>query len=152
MENFPWPVVFAPLGFAAIWAGVTLLLSFLSGWSSLAGTYRGRLSSVRYAVGMGSGRMSRFGLPTNLNNVLNVAVGAEGVQLSLFPLFALGSPPLLIPWSDLAGCRSYQRFGMFDRFAFRPARCDVKITLSGRAARLLRDVVAAQGHPMLLPA
>lgn len=152
MDNFPWPVLLFPFAFAALWAGVTLLLSFLSGWSSLAGTYRGRLSSVEGVVGMGSGMMSRFGFPASMNNVLNVAVGAEGVQLSLFPLFALGSPPLLIPWSDLAGCRSYRLFGLFERFTFRPARCDVKVTLSGRAARMLRDAVAAQGHPVLLPA
>jgi len=152
MKDFLWPVLLFPFAFAALWAGVTLLLSFFSGWSLLARTYRGQLSSVEGAVGMGSGMMSRFGLPASMNNVLNVAVGAEGVQLSLFKPFALGSPPLLIPWSDLAECRSYQLFGMFDRFAFRPARGDVKITLSGRAARMLRDAVAAQGHPALRPA
>jgi len=131
-----------PISFAAIWLGVTLMLSFLSGWSSLAQAYRGRLSSAERAVTMGSGMMSRFGLPASFNHVLNVSVGAEGVQLSLFPLFAVGSPPLLIPWSDVAGCRSYRSLGMFDRFTFRPALCDVQITLAGAAARMLRDEVS----------
>jgi len=131
-----------PIAFAVMWLGVTLLLSFLSGWTSLARTYRGRLSSVERTVSLGSGVMSRFGLPASYNHVLNVAVGAEGVQLSLFPLFAVGSPPLLIPWRDVAGCRSYRSLGMFDRFTFRPALCDVQITLAGAAARMLSDEVS----------
>ena len=31
---------------------------------------------------------------------------------------------------------------MFDRFSFRPARCDVKIALAGNAARMLAAEVA----------
>ena len=143
MDGFFWPVLLFPFAFAALWAGVTLLLSFFGGWRSLAGTYRGQLSSVEGAVSMGSGMMSRFGFPASMNHVLNVAVGDEGVQLSLFRPFALGSPPLLIPWSDLGDCRAYKALGLFDRFSFRPVRGDVKITLSGPAARLVRDEVAS---------
>jgi len=142
MDGFFWPVLLFPFAFAALWAGVTLLLSFFSGWRSLAAIYRGRLSSVDGAVSMGSGMMSRFGFPASMNNVLHVAVGAEGVQLSLFKPFALGSPPLLIPWSDLGDCRSYRALGLFDRFSFRPVRGDVKITLAGAAARMVSEEVA----------
>jgi hypothetical protein len=152
MDGFFWPVLLFPFAFVALWAGATLLLSFFSGWRSLAGTYRGQLSSVEHAVEGGSGMMSRFGFPASMNHVLNVAVGAEGVQLSLFRLFALGSPPLLIPWSELGDFRYYKALGLFDRFSFRPVRGSVKITLSGAAARMVRDEVAAQGHPVLRPA
>ncbi|MFL5382879.1 MAG: hypothetical protein ACJ8GN_10230 [Longimicrobiaceae bacterium] len=143
MDGFFWPMLLFPVFFVALWAGVTLLLSFFSGWRSLAGTYRGRLSVVERSVSMGSGMMSRFGFPASMNNVLNVAVGAEGVQLSLFPLFALGSPPLLIPWSEIANCRSYRALGLFDRLSFRPVQGDVKITLAGAAARMVGEEVAS---------
>jgi hypothetical protein len=68
-------------------------------------------------------------------------VGGEGVELSVFPLFTLASPRLLIPWSDLGDRRSYRFLGMMDCFSFRPARCDVKITLWGNAARMLAAAV-----------
>jgi hypothetical protein len=131
--------ILIPVAFVGMWAGVTALLSFLSGWTSLARSYRGTLASVENSVGMGSGIISRFGLPVSYNHVLNVSVGGEGVELSLFPLFALTSPRLLIPWSDMAECRSYRALGMFDRFSFRPARCGVKIALAGNAARMLAE-------------
>ena len=31
MKDFLWPILLFPFAFAALWAGVTLLLSFLSG-------------------------------------------------------------------------------------------------------------------------
>jgi len=130
------------VAFAGMWAVVTLLISFFGGWTSLARTYRGRLSAVDRTVWMGSGRLSRFGLPARYQTCLNVSVGPEGVQLSVFPLFALGSPPLLIPWSDVGSCRSYRILGLMDRFSFRPVMCNVKITLAGRAARMLKEQVA----------
>src|SRR3954447_22178364 len=93
--------VLIPLAFVGMWAGVTVLLAFLSGWTSLARSYRGSLASVADSVSMGSAVMSRFGLPVSYRGILNLSVGDEGVQLSVFPLFALASPRLLIPWSDL---------------------------------------------------
>lgn len=137
-----WLFVLIPVFFVGLWAGVTLLLSFLGGWRSLARTYRGGLTSVARGVSMGSGMMTRFLFPVSYSGVLNVAVGAEGVELSVFPLFGLGSPRLLIPWNHVAECRSYRMLGMFDRFTFRPAQSDVTITLSGRAARMLADELA----------
>jgi hypothetical protein len=142
-----WLFVLIPVFFVGLWAGVTLLLSFLSGWRSLARTYRGSLRSVARVVSMGSGMMTRFLFPVSYSGVLNVAVGAEGVELSVFPLFAPGSPRLLIPWNQMAQCRSYRMLGLFDRFSFRPAQGHVTITLSGRAARMLADELAP-GHAL----
>jgi hypothetical protein len=137
-------LVLIPVFFVAMWAGVTTLLAFLSGWTSLARSYRGSLSSVAANVSMQSAVMRRFGIPVSYRHILNVAVGAEGVQLSVHPLFSLASPPLLIPWSDMAECRNYRALGMFERFGFRPARCDVKIALAGSAARLLTEELAGE--------
>jgi hypothetical protein len=135
-------VALFPVAFAAIWSGVTLLLAFVSGWTSLAKVYRGRLTTVASSVSMSSGGISRFGFPVSYRNVLNVAIGAEGVELSVFPLFGLGSPRLMIPWSHIGPCDSYRWLGMMDRFSFRPIGCDVKITLAGGSARMLTAEVA----------
>ena len=134
--------VLIPVFFVGIWSGVTVLLAFLSGWTVLARSYRGALASVAASVSMGSAIMSRFGIPVSYKHILNVAVGAEGVELSVFPLFALASPRLLIPWSDVGPCESWRILGVMDRFSFRPVRCGVKITLAGSAARLVKEAVA----------
>ncbi|HEV7588882.1 MAG TPA: hypothetical protein VGO40_12270 [Longimicrobium sp.] len=136
-------VVLNSIAFAGLFAGVTLLLSFFSGWTSLARAYRGGLATVTDRVWMGSGGMNRFGIPVRYRNCLNVSVGDEGVQLSVFPLFALASPRLLIPWSDVGACQSYRLLGLMDRFSFRPVLCDVKITLAGSAARMVKEQVAS---------
>jgi hypothetical protein len=151
MMDTTWLFVLIPVFFVGLWSGVTVLLAFLSGWTSLARTYRGALASVADGVSMGSAIISRFGFPVNYNHILNVSVGGEGVELSVFPLFALASPRLLIPWSEMTECRSYRALGMFDRFSFRPARGGVKIALAGNAARMLTAAVAPgnQGQPTL---
>src|SRR5215213_5601081 len=107
-----WLFVLVPVAFVGLWAGVTLLTAFISGWTSLAQSYRGRLATVADSVGMGSGFITRFGIPMGYSSILNVAMGDEGVQLSLFPLFAIGSPPLLIPWSEMGQAESYRLFGL----------------------------------------
>lgn len=140
------PIYFSALqlvAFAGFWAAMTALMAFVGGWTSLARSYRGRLAVVTDRVWMGSGSISRFGIPLGYANVLNVAVGDGGVQLSLFPLFALGSPPLVIPWSDVGSCRSWRVLGLLDRFSFHAVDCGVKITLFGSAARLVKAQVAA---------
>lgn len=146
-----WLAPFASAAFVAFWAFVTMLLSFFSGWTSLGETYRGRLSSEWRSEWMATASLNRFGIPVSYSNCLNVAVGNEGVQLSVFPLLALGAPRLLVPWDDVAGVRSYRVLGLFDRFSFRPAHGDVKITLFGRAARMLSHELAHQEQPTTQP-
>ena len=128
---------------AGFGAAVSVLMALFGGWRSLARSYRGRLAAASDRVWMGSGSIHRSGIPARYVNILNVAVGDEGVQLSLFPLFAVGSPPLLIPWSDVGTCRSWRVLGLLDRFSFRAVDCGVKITLFGSAARLVKEQVAA---------
>ena len=148
-NTFPWIIlIIAPLGMIGVWLFVTRLLAALSGWSSLADTYRGALTSITASEPMASGRISRFGIPINYNHVLSVAAGDEGVQLTLFRLLASGSPPLAIPWSHVADARNHKWLGMIDQFTFRPAQSSVKITLTGRAARMLRDEASRRGHPV----
>lgn len=130
------PILLIPiflLAFVAIWLGVNLLLSVISGWRSLARQYRGLLPEAAAEISMASGMIRMV----SYNHIINFTVGRHGIGMSLFPLFAVTSPPLSIPWQAIRDCRRYQLMGMFDRFSFRVA--GVRVTASGAAARLLDD-------------
>ena len=144
-DTIPIPGWLSPFVLVAMWAFVTLALAHFGGWAALAESYRGALGGVERSEWMASGAFNRFGLPASYGNCLNVAVGPEGVQLSVFPLFALGAPRLLIPWRDVGRCRSWRMLGIADRFAFSPLGSGVKITLHGRAARVVRNALARHG-------
>ncbi len=124
-----------PVLFAAMWIGINRLLAQISGWRSLARHFRGRPGEVAERVSMGSARMGSAFFPTAYNGILNVSASREGVGLSLFPLFAIGTPPLLIPWDAMGECRTWTLLG-FPRFQFSVGR--VEVTLVGRAARMMR--------------
>ncbi|HEU4453908.1 MAG TPA: hypothetical protein VFR81_12655 [Longimicrobium sp.] len=134
------PTVFVPLlflvFFAVMWIGVNRLLAQLSGWRWLARHFRGTPADVVESVSMGSARMGSAFFPTAYSGILNVSASREGVGLSLFPLFAIGAPPLLIPWDAVGECRTWTLFG-FPRFQFNVGR--VQVTLVGRAARMMRE-------------
>ena len=135
------PALFVPLIFLLVfpvfWIGINLALSLLSGWRSLARHFRGRPAETAAAVSLGSARMGSSIFPTSYNGVLNVSASREGVGLSLFPLFAVGTPPLLIPWDAMGECRTWVLFGAFPRFQFNVG--GVQVTLVGRAARMMRE-------------
>lgn len=131
-----WIVAIFLVVFPVFWSGVCVLISFVTGWRGLAADYRGRLDAVDGRVSMSSGRMG-IG---NYNNVLNVAVGPRGMELSVFPLLAVGSPPLAIPWSDVVPVRRYRLLGMFDRLQLRIGG-RVTLVLAGSAARLVEQAL-----------
>ncbi|HEX8694234.1 MAG TPA: hypothetical protein VF746_17570 [Longimicrobium sp.] len=125
--------------FAVLWSGITVLLAYLSGWRALAGRFRGPLRAPEDTVGLASARIWRWA-PVRYGSVLNVSAGREGVGLSVFPLFALVSPPLAIPWEAMGDVRAWRSFGRFPRLRFSIADPAVTVTLHGRAA----DLVLAQ--------
>lgn len=123
--------------FTLLWTGVTFLLAHLSGWRALARRFRGQLSAPEDAVDFASGSIRRW-VPVRYRSVMNVSAGREGVGLSVFPLFALANPPLVIPWEAVGECRAWESFGR--RFRFKAGDPAVTVTLHGRAA----DLVLAQ--------
>lgn len=88
-----------PLFFVALWCGISLLASRLGGWHRLsrsyavarafAGTRRRRFCSVSFRPA------------TNYGFCTTIGIEEVGLWLSVLPIFRLGHPPLLIPWSDL---------------------------------------------------
>lgn len=94
-----WFPLFFPLFFIAGWLLVSYFLSALGGWQSLVKHYaasapfRGRYFRFRSA---------QFGGYVNYGGCLTIGSGTEGLYLAVLPLFRVGHPPLLIPWSDVS--------------------------------------------------
>lgn len=83
--------------FPLFWILVIQIISFASGWRSLALKFRTKQqapANTRYGV---SGMMgiSRY------NGVLNVGFDQIGLFLSVMFLFRPGQPPILIPWEEI---------------------------------------------------
>lgn len=75
---------------------------------------------------------------------LNVGVTPQGLYLSIFPLFRLGLPALLIPWSAIRKIEpSNQLF--VQRFRLYLTAPDVKIILKKQALEPARKYLVAQG-------
>lgn len=81
------------------WGRVVLLyllgLAFVSGWAKLAGHFRAAGAPPGQLLYMQSGQLNS----TRYNNILSISITPQGLYLKVFPLFRLGHPPLLIPWS-----------------------------------------------------
>jgi hypothetical protein len=136
----PSPFESAPVFFTlfvSFWIGFSIFMAYTSGWRSLARHFRGRPAHPVAKVWMGSARMGAAYFPTGFGSCLNVTASREGVGLSLFPIFALATRPLLIPWDAMGECRTWTLFGVLTRFQFQVGW--VQVTLHGRAARMMRE-------------
>ncbi len=93
-------LAFAAL-FVALWCGVCLLLSRVSGWHRLAQLYPGTATP-------GGQPFGPMGVLMGLARYKGCVVchtGPEGLHLGVLRIFQLGHPPLLIPWSAIAVTR-----------------------------------------------
>ena len=99
--EFMQPQWFFPL-FALIWAGISVLLSVLGGWASLTAQFRAtqRVEGERFRFVSGS--MGAPVFPVSYGSCLFVTVNELGFGLSILFPFRLFSPPLFIPWAQVA--------------------------------------------------
>jgi hypothetical protein len=89
------------------------LLARFGGWQALGKKYK--------SSGPGSGRSFRFSsvalgpgrFPATYRACVAIEVGEDGIALRVLPLFRIGHPQLLIPWSAVAECKP-------DWFFFQP--------------------------------
>ncbi len=88
----PW-LFFAGLSFN--WVAISFLFAYSSGWSQLAKQYCTIQPPPNNLSLMNSGRVGWV----SFKGCLNIGVTAKGLYLSVFPLFRLRHPPLLIPWT-----------------------------------------------------
>lgn len=104
MDNGLWWL--APLGFGvffvALWVGIFQLVARIGGWRELAAAY-----PPLGITGAGLGetfrmRSAQLRRGVNYNNCVTFTAGPSALRLSLPRLFALGHPPIEVPWSEIA--------------------------------------------------
>jgi len=83
--------------FVGGWVFTCWILSHLGGWHRLAKHYRRERKPTGKRHSMAS---AKIGL-ANYNNCLTMHSSPEGLSIAVWPMFRIGHPPLLIPWSEL---------------------------------------------------
>jgi len=110
-EAFWW--VF-PLFFIFLWWVILTILSYVSGWASLAERYRVERGFTGVVWNWQSGEMRRV----NFQHSLRFGADPTDLYLAMMPPFHFRTPPLLIPWNDVAVSRG-------KRFFFRKVRLEL---------------------------
>ncbi len=129
--------------FPFVWCFVSFVLSFVGGWHELARRHpAGPKPKDGVDYPMCSGRTGEFG--ASYKGCLNVTIAREGLYMVPLFLFRAFHPPLLLPWSCVAGMEERQ----FLLTRALEVRCEVearKITLflPPQAA----GTIAAMRHP-----
>ncbi len=138
MSNQPptWILYYAiPLFFLAVWFFVSWLLSRLSGWSSLAATYRADRPAEEELLSFQS---ARFGPLIGYNNCLKFGSNGEGLYVSVFAPFRFTHPPLTIPWTEIVPHSAKMFFRDAVRLEF-PKQPRVAMYLYNSTAQKLAD-------------
>ena len=91
-----------PFVFPLLWLAITGLLAVKSGWTELARAFPSpqRVDGKRFPFA--SGAMGSDGQPVSYGGCLFVTVGDAGIRMSVLLPFRLLSPPLFIPWREVA--------------------------------------------------
>jgi len=99
----PWanayPFLFLVSVFLILWTLVPIVISYASGWASLAGKFRfhDNFGGPRW-----SWQSAQMRFMMNYNRCLTVGASTQGLYLAMNPLFRLGHPALFIPWSEVS--------------------------------------------------
>jgi hypothetical protein len=87
-----------PLYFLGLWAFISLMLSFIGGWRSLAKAYPYHGQSTGTLLRF---RSAAFRFGTSYRNCVTFGVSPAGLYIEPFFLFRLFHPPMFIPWHDV---------------------------------------------------
>jgi hypothetical protein len=137
--------------FALMWVSISALLSVLGGWTSLAGEFRAPHSIGGQRFRFVSGSMGARVFPVNYGGCLFVTVNETGFGLSILFPFRLLSPPLFIPWSQVASVET-KRFFLVNRASVRLHGRWPTISVRGAAGKCIVDAYArASGSTPRLP-
>jgi hypothetical protein len=105
----------SPVAFVAIWILTTGLISRIGGWHGVAERYgapdgfevepeqRLRFRSILLR------RLPWF--PARYRGCVTVSLAPVGLHLAVLVFFRFRHPPLLIPWTAIAGCEEGSAFG-----------------------------------------
>jgi hypothetical protein len=85
------------LAFIGFWFFVCWLISLLGGWGRVAKRFPRTILPTGQRFDMESGSVGLV----NYNNCLTIHVSERGIDFAVWPIFAIGHKPVLIPWTEL---------------------------------------------------
>lgn len=91
-------VVAFPIFFVGMWSGVCYLIGAIGGWQGLARKYE--TTKDTQLDQKFTGEYGKFGI-SNYKYTLTVGFSNNGLFFATNPLFRIGHPPMLIPWSAI---------------------------------------------------
>ena len=127
--------------FAIMWVSSSALLSILGGWTSLAGKFRAKQRADGKRFRFVSGSMGARVFPVSYGGCLFVTVNEAGFGVSILFPFRLLSPPLFIPWSQVASAET-KRFVLVNRAVVRLHGRWPVISIRGAAGKCIVDAYA----------
>jgi len=92
-----YSLLLLPLLFAVIWCAVLRIIAWTSGWTRLAERYPETDASQGVKV---RDTWITVGW-ADYNGCVTYIVDAEGLHISLWPVFNIGHAPLFIPWTEM---------------------------------------------------
>ena len=100
-----------PVGFAvffiALWCSICYLISFMSGWLTLARRFRSEsdpFGDTRNAGPYFYTVYLRYW--THYSSVIRLTAAEDALYLSVLLIFRIGHPPLRIPWKEITFSRT----------------------------------------------
>ena len=100
--------------FVGFWAAICLGMAHL-GWAKLARYYRASESFDGERLFFRSAQVGQ----SSYRNCLTMGAGPRALHLSVFFLFRVGHPPLLIPWADISAKDTHWLLGRGYELRFR---------------------------------
>jgi hypothetical protein len=128
--------------FVLMWLGISILLSYWSGWKELAQYYRyqNELITKRKFLRWASLRGVSY------KACLTIGGSVQGLYLSILFLFALGYPKLFIPWNDIKFAKKvYWGFPVLE-LSFTKAT-SVTLMVSPELGNLFQEI---SGRPLII--
>lgn len=99
MDKFIIKPEYFLLFFIGMWIMISIVISRVSGWASLADIYHHADHFNGYRWRFQSAGMRWM---MSYNNCLTIGSNERGLYLSIFLIFRFGHPPLFIPWNDIS--------------------------------------------------
>ena len=127
------------------WVVVSAVLGHLSGWATLAASFRAEKTIDGERFRFLSGSIGKRFLPVSYSNCLFVTVGSQGLYLSILFPFRMGSPPLFVPWAAVQEV-TQKRYFMVRNTALVIKDHWPRITLRGGVGDAIQRAFAA-AHP-----
>jgi hypothetical protein len=138
MDTETWlPSLAFLLFFIGLWLAVTFLLSYVSGWATLARHYRAARPYTGHFERIRSSQMGPLGPFGGARNAVYVGVDPAGLHLRMMILFRVNCRDLFIPWTEITVSRGKSFFMNFVEFHFRQAP-KIGLRIYGKAGEVMQ--------------